>query len=124
MMRGELIAGFEGLHRFGATKNYHVADKDGRAYFCGCFKSIWTTTTSGKQKRKNPSSMKLLKNSKAVRLEPWYREYIFHRNLERQVERRTIQEYLNSDVTWSAVGTISGLDKICKQLEVRDEVSD
>lgn len=124
MMRGELIVGFEGLHRFGATKNYHVADKNGRAYFCGCFKSIWTTAADGKQKRKNPSSMKQLKNSKSVQLEPWHREYVFHRNLERLAERRIVEEYHSSDVEWSAVGTIRGLDELCKQMEAQDEIRD
>ena len=79
MKHGELITGWEALHRH-PMHNYHIIDKGGRALYCGCMPSI----------RYNGSYMWLGTNyrSKAHHLEQWYKEYKFERNLERAAEQR------------------------------------
>lgn len=120
MRYGERIAGFEGLHRFGATKNYHVADQNGRAYFCGCFKSIWVTTVSHGRRRKNPSSMKMLKDSKKSYNEQWHRQYRFERNLDRIMESRLARSRVQeNDGKWNAVGNMQLLTDTQGWLEWR-----
>lgn len=84
MMKGERFTGWDGLHRWNNTKNYHIADKNGRAYLCGCFKSIWRIRYQGKVGCiRQPSSMMENKGSKQKLLTQWYREYTFEQNLER-----------------------------------------
>lgn len=118
MRRGELIAGYEGLSRFGVGKNYHIADKDGRAYLCGCAKSIWlTTSVRGSYRMKTPSSMRLLKNSKKINLEQWHRQYTFQCNLERMEDKRAAQMFNSCEGTWSAVGTVQSLDRVCNLMK-------
>lgn len=79
MRRGELITGWDALHRH-TNYNYHIIDKGGRAVYCGCMPSI----------RYNGGHMWMRRNhrSKAYHLEQWYKQYKFERNLERAVEQK------------------------------------
>lgn len=81
MRAGDKVSGFEALQCH-PRHNYHIIDKNGRALYCGCMPSI--------RHGNGHLWMKVHYRSNAYRLEQWYREYKFERNLERRKKHNDV----------------------------------
>ncbi len=81
MHKGENVAGLGRLHeqanqRIGEFCQYHVADKNGRAYLCGCFRQ-WRVGTEVKWPASTRNSRTATKRGEQPRphLNLWYRTH-------------------------------------------------
>ena len=100
MRYNEKIAGYDGLARLGQKLNRHITDKNGRAQFCTCMRSIWRNRSFRGVIKRCPASMREVRNSRKNRLDQWYREWVFERNsmaIQSRREQREVEcaEYLS-----------------------------